>query len=157
MKTNVKGKNFANEEGPLELMQRGVTDVDASDRMMSGYEINLTVDKKTGCWNWMGESTIHGYPSHWDDRAGTNRLVSHILYSVLVDWNSEDAFPSSLDEGDDLMEFDEDEMPPLRCGNKLCVNPAHLKTGKWTRMKAKRREKVERKLRFKETTKGRAA
>jgi hypothetical protein len=129
------------EQGPLELMQKGVTDGDASDRMLSGYEMKLTVNKKTGCWNWMGESTIHGYPSHWDDRAGVNRLVAHMMYAMFVDWNSDDKSLSQLNE---------DKMPRLRCRNKLCVNPAHLMvdavTDKSGREKAIEKEKVSREL-----------
>lgn len=110
-KTAVKKAKKA--EKPLELMRKGVTGQEASDRMLSDYEIKLTVDEKTNCWNWVGEFTIHGYPAHWDDITGKNQLVSYLMWRMFKNWNYEDV--------DDL------GMPVLICGNRLCVNPEHQK------------------------------
>lgn len=115
MKTNVKEKNFANEEGPLELMQDGVTGGDASEQMMADYKMNIVVDEKSGCWNWVGDLTIYGFPAYWDDH-GKN-LLDYLYCAAMHDYG-----PDTISRGKLL----------LSCKNKRCVNPAHLVSVPWS-------------------------
>jgi hypothetical protein len=90
-------------------------DTDESVQMTDDYKMNFVVDEKSGCWNWVGDLSIYGFPVYYDDH--DNNLLAYLYCASIHDYG-----PDTISRGKLL----------LSCKNKRCVNPAHLLCIPWS-------------------------
>lgn len=67
---------------------------------------HYSIDKQTGCWNWIGCTNENGYNMFmYNHRMMGSHRASYLIYKGAIEKNTE---------------------IQQTCGNKNCINPDHL-------------------------------
>lgn len=73
----------------------------------------ISIDKKTGCWNWKGALNTYGYGETWFNRR--MEVTHRLMYAWLVT-------PIPQGVGSSILILDH-----FVCENRACCNPQHLR------------------------------